>query len=655
MRKLKLLQLVSLSLVANYAFAQDILWEKSYGGKYPEYLTDAVPTSDYGFILAGSSLSNKSGNKSDNNKGDLDYWVWKMNENGDLDWQKSFGGSESDLLQSIALTNDGGFILAGVSSSNKSIDKKEDSRGMDDFWIIKLNAKGSEEWQVTIGGSFQEKLHSIKPTRDGGYIIGGSSYSEKSIATIDENGQTKGEKSTESFGNIDYWVVKIDNNGKIQWQKSFGGRYVDELRSIDTTTDGGYILGGYSNSPASGNKSNDNIGIGDYWVIKLDEKGNEQWQKTIGGNKDDQLGVVHQTYDKGYVLAGSSNSDTGEFKTKNNGEGTDFWVVKLDETGAIIWQETFNYGKFDILTSLVENPDHSLLIGGYAKGEITGNGKVGLGKPKAKKGTDDFIALKLSEKGEELWGEIVGSNGQDVLRKVVETRDGGYLLAGTASPISSLYNTSKGNSNTTKSGFGLGQGNNETVDSTVQELNSEVKNYTDDLNKEIDNTTGQVTNTVRETLGLSDDSPLRLGNNPSTNGVGLKPSSGGNNNGLAGLGNSKSNKQLPPSGDKKTNFGSHDFWVVKLRDKDKPKQEKATIEAYPNPTTEFTNVIVGYDYIDGTATIVDIAGRQLNQFEITGRTIPIDLSGLPEGIYIVNIKTDVQSDGVKVMKKGNKN
>ena len=119
--------------------AQDILWEKSYGGKQAEYLFDAIATPDYGFILAGSSVSKKSGNKTEDSRGDLDYWVWKMDEKGELDWQKNLGGIGQDLLSSIVLTNDGGFLLAGSSNSNKGFDKKDNSYGNADFWIIKLN------------------------------------------------------------------------------------------------------------------------------------------------------------------------------------------------------------------------------------------------------------------------------------------------------------------------------------------------------------------------------------------------------------------------------------------------------------------------------------------------------------------------------------
>ncbi|MGG7037057.1 MAG: T9SS C-terminal target domain-containing protein, partial [Flavobacterium sp.] len=348
----------ALCLSKSHIYSQDIVWERSYGGKHAEYLMDVQPTADYGFILAGSSLSNKTGNKTDENRGDFDYWIWKMDESGELDWQKSFGGSGSDFLQSLKNTRDGGFILAGNSNSSNVTekkgqnDKKEKSRGGDDFWIIKLDAKGNEEWQKTIGGWGQEKLKTICQTVDGGYIIGGSSSSHIS-----------GEKEENGFGNLDYWIVKLDKKGKIEWQKTFGGIYVDELRSLEQTKDLGYIVGGYSNSPKSGNKEKDNLGYGDYWVLKLDPKGEIEWQKVLGGDLDDQLSVVHQSYDGAYLLAGYSSSDATESRVIKGINGSDFWVVKLNEIGNVLWQEKYDIGDLDKLTSLVENKDHSLLLG----------------------------------------------------------------------------------------------------------------------------------------------------------------------------------------------------------------------------------------------------------------------------------------------------
>lgn len=527
-------------LCAVSAYSQDILWEKSYGGKHAEYLFDAIPTPDYGFILAGSSISNKNGNKSDDNNGDLDYWVWKMDEKGDLDWQKSFGGSGIDLLQSIKLTKDAGFILAGTSTSNKSEYKNEESKGDSDFWIIKLDAKGGEMWQKTIGGSGQEKLQSISRTNDGGYIIGGSSSSDKTEKKENEK-EDKFGKTENSRGNLDYWIVKLKSDGTIEWQKTIGGQYIDELKSIEQTKDGGYILGGYSNSPISGEKTEGNIGIGDYWIVKLDKEGLIEWQKTIGGDQDDNLYTLTQTKDGGYIAGGNSNSGATNSKSKSNASETDFWVVKLDNGGIITWQETYNYGKTDVLTSIVENGDGTFLIGGYAKSELDET-PTGLSKKSDKKGINDYIALKINDKGEEIWTQIIGSKGEDVLQRLLETRDGGYLLAGTS--------------------------------------------------------IGEV------------------------------------------------------SRDKNTNKGGSDFWVVKLKDKSKPEKIKTSLEALPNPAVTFTNVIVNFDYTDGDATLYDLNGRLLKQTKIHGEhTVPMDLSNLPTGIYIVDIRTNNGQEGIKIIKQ----
>ena len=520
--------------------AQKILWEKSLGGKHAEYLYDAIATPDYGFILAGSSLSDKNGNKDESNKGDLDYWLWKMDEKGNLEWQKSFGGNKVDLLQSVALTYDGGFILGGTSSSDKGTVKTDACKGQEDFWIIKLNAKGQEMWQKTIGGSGMEKLLSIAPTKDGGYILGGTSSSDRNDTKGIDDPYGKWENSK---GNLDYWVVKLDSKGTVEWQKTLGGKYHDELKSIHQTLDGGFILGGYSNSPVSGNKTAPNFGLGDYWVVKLNEDGNVQWQQTYGGDGDDNLFSLIPTKDGGYLLGGNSNSGATNSKSKTNKSGTDFWVIKVDAIGLIQWQDTYDFGKYDVLTSLVENKDGSFLIGGYAQSELGNKQKTTSKTVKAdKEGISDYIALKIDAEGKERWSKTVGSKGDEVLRKLLETRDGGYLLAGTSN--------------------------------------------------------GSI------------------------------------------------------SRDKKTAKGGNDFWVVKLRDKEKEEKERITLEAIPNPASSFTNVIITFEYKEGTATLYDLSGRSLQTITITGeRTVPVELNGLPQGIYVIEIKTDTEKGGVKVIKK----
>jgi hypothetical protein len=636
------------------SYSQDILWEKSYGGKNAEYLFDAQPTADYGFILAGSSLSNKTGNKTGDNNGDLDYWVWKMDEKGELDWQKSFGGSGFDLLQSIKNTRDGGFILAGTSSSNAGFQKKDTCRGVTDYWVIKLDAKGEEQWQKTIGGNGQDELLCAFQTRDGGYMLGGSSSSSPAIIETNNPNEKKGSdtkpdlyaKSEKSRGNMDYWIVKLDKDGLVQWQKTYGGEYADLLRSMEQTKDGGYILGGYSTSQQSGEKANSNNGIGDYWIIKIDDIGEIEWQKTYGGSGDNQLYVIHQTQDGGYIAGGNSNSTTP--LTSMGGSvrsGTDFWVLKMDEKGAIVWSETYDFGKVDILTSLVENKDHTYLIGGYAQNESSNSFEKAIKKDE--EGINDYIAVKISDIGEVLWDKTVGSAGEDVLRKLIETRDGGYLLAGTSNAQSA---TSKLNKLAGIADNGLP---NEQLQNATNGVNNAMKDMSNDANNAIKDNLTNGAEKINDVISKETDSRVKFGINSPVGGLNLPSLGSGNSSNESTSSNAQNEKKLPASKDKFTSFGSNDFWVVKLKDKTKPKVIKVNIEAIPNPAVTFTNIIIGYEFESGTATVVDMMGRILQQFTISSRTVPVDLSQYPDGVYVGNIKTNVGSDGVKIIKGGN--
>src|SRR4051812_33957896 len=195
--------------------------------------------------------------------------------------QRVAGGSGDDQLSRMCLTRDGGVIAGGYSSSNISGEKTENSRGNEDYWIIKFDSQQKIQYAKTIGGSDGDGLTCIQQTCDGGYILGGFSYSDKS-----------GEKTQNSRGATDYWVVKLNKSGKIEWDKTIGGNDYDYLMSLDQTKDGGYMLGGYSFSNKSGEKTQNNRGktgatsdgTSDYWVVKLDKWGNIQWDKTIGGS-----------------------------------------------------------------------------------------------------------------------------------------------------------------------------------------------------------------------------------------------------------------------------------------------------------------------------------------------------------------------------------
>ena len=203
---------VAFIFLSSFVSAQKISWQQTLGGAREEHLFDAISTYDYGVLFAGSSVSEASGNKKDGSVADLDYWLWKMSEDGKLEWQKNYGGEGNDYLYSIAYTKDGGYILGGSSDSPKGDDKATDRFGKRDYWILKLNPLGEIEWQHTYGGNADDQLTSIAQTTDGGFWVAGTSSSD-----------TSGTKKSVAIGNEDIWVLRLDARGKVLWERTPAG------------------------------------------------------------------------------------------------------------------------------------------------------------------------------------------------------------------------------------------------------------------------------------------------------------------------------------------------------------------------------------------------------------------------------------------------
>ena len=359
---------------------QTIEWQNTIGGNSIDKLESIEQTTDGGYILGGRSLSGISGDKTEANLGDRDYWIVKLNGKGKVVWQNTIGGNNGDHLASIQQTTDGGYILGGSSNSGISGDKTEANQGNWDYWVVKLDRTGQKtEWQNTIGGSSTDYLNTIQQTTDGGYILGGHSASGIS-----------GDKTETSKGYYDYWIIKLNDKGKIVWQNTIGGTSMDELASIHQTTDGGYILGGRSLSGISGDKTEANLGDRDYWIVKLDDKGKIVWQNTIGGTSDDGLWSIQQTQERRYILGGRSLSGISGDKTERGQGWEDYWVVLLDGIGNIVWQNTIGGDREDYLYSVEQTTDRGYILGGRSNSGISGD------KTEASQGASDYWVVKIN-------------------------------------------------------------------------------------------------------------------------------------------------------------------------------------------------------------------------------------------------------------------
>ncbi len=403
-----------------------IRWQKGFGGAADEWLQAVQETSDGGFVVVGTSESGVSGNKTSLGHGSSDYWVLRLNADGDELWENSFGGSGQEIVWSVQPTSDGGYVVGGSSSSEVSGNKTSVNHGGRDYWVVKLNSSGEKIWDKSFGGSGDDELRMIRQTSDGGYLLGGDAWSGVS-----------GNKTNAGFGNSDYWLVKLNEEGNKIWEKSYGGDSGDSLYVIQPTTDGGYILGGWSFSGVSGNKTSGNFGSYDYWVVKLDANGEMVWDRAFGGNDADYLWSVQPLSDGNYLLGGASQSYPSGNKTSPGfagpfGTGPDYWVVKLDALGNKVWDSSFGGDGNDTLMSLQPTGDDFLLGGSSASGLSGNKGSPNLGAF----GSFDCWVLKLDLNGNKIWEKSFGGADSDVLASLQATRTGYLLASSSASGVS---------------------------------------------------------------------------------------------------------------------------------------------------------------------------------------------------------------------------
>ena len=272
-------------------------WNKTFGTNESDYGISVQQTLDNGFIIVGSTSSY--------GVGDVDVWLIRTDNLGNEQWNRTFGGSEGDYGMSVQQTLDSGYIVVGITNSSGT--------GNPDLWLIKTDSSGNEEWNKTFGGSQWDVGLTVQQTSNGGYIIAGDTKSY-------------------GAGDSDVWLIKTDSSGNEQWNRTFGTNESDYGMSVQQTLDSGYIVAGSTNSSGTGNP--------DLWLIKTDSSGNEEWNKTFGGYNRDEGQTVQQTSDNGFIIAGATSSyGAGEM---------DVWLIKTDSSGNEEWNKTFGGNRWDV-------------------------------------------------------------------------------------------------------------------------------------------------------------------------------------------------------------------------------------------------------------------------------------------------------------------
>jgi hypothetical protein len=431
--KKKLLSIVFILALASNVNAQSSfvkIWDKRYGGFEKERVKSLLQSTDRGFLLSGFSMSDSSGDKTQNcwhepsgNYPTYDYWVVKTDSSGSKQWDKRFGGESTDILSSVEQTNDGGYILIGGSSSKINGDKSQANWDTSlystyDFWIVKINAQGTKLWDKVYGGLKDDFPNASAKTSDGGFLIGGNSWSG-----------IGGDKTQANWDTVvpitnDFWVIKIDSTGTKIWDKRYGGTDEDKLISIKRTDEGGYILGGWSASGIGGDKTQPNWGSYDYWIIKIDSAGNQLWDKRFGSVYIDRFMALEQTKDGGYILGGNSEYYASGDRTQNCLGNQDFWIVKINSAGIIQWEKVFGgAGGEDELSMIIETCGESYLIAGSSYSDSSGT------KSEDNMGVEQTWMIRIDSLGNRLWDKTIQTPGHDEECFLVQLSDQCFAMA----------------------------------------------------------------------------------------------------------------------------------------------------------------------------------------------------------------------------------
>lgn len=355
-------------LISKLGAPGQVQWTRTYGGSGVDWADHIQQTPDGGYIFAGATTSmdgDVTGFHGDSLNQAFDFWVVKLDSLGDVQWQRCLGGSADELAQQVVLSADGGYFIAGYTSSDLSGEVGA-NKGMSDCWIVKLDSAGDLLWQKTLGGTGIDGAYAIDKTFDGGCIIGGQSFSS--------DGDVGGHFGPLSNGDV--WLAKLDNQGNITWEQNYGGGGHDAAVAVRQTLDSGFIFAGNTNSqngqvsglhldvnPVTGNFTED------YWVVKTNAQGAVQWQRCLGGKGKDIGEDIVLTPDGGFLVTGISFSMDGDVTDHHtssipNTVTAEFWLAKLSHSGQLQWSKSLGGSHHDWAAAVAVRADSSYVVAG---------------------------------------------------------------------------------------------------------------------------------------------------------------------------------------------------------------------------------------------------------------------------------------------------
>jgi len=379
-----------------------LIWQRPIGSTGDDYGYCISPTSDSGFILSGGVFYSNGDAHGYHGYGDM--LLTKLTSSGAITWSKAFGGTGTEQAFSVVQTSDGGYIAAGGSTSSDGDFKI--NRGSYDLSIIKISASGVLLWSKTYGGSGTDYANNIIQTKDGGYLATGFTTSTDGDIKLNHGGQ-------------DVWVLKLNDTGSIEWQRTYGGTGNDYGSNTVQCAGGGYIIG--CNADSANGDITFNHGVSDLWAVRINDTGTIIWQKTYGGSDYDAMSQILQIADKGFIMAGYTGSYDGDVTGYYGGYG-DFWIVKTDSTGGIQWQKTYGGSGYDAANSVCIAKDSGYIVAGYTESsdqDVTDF-----------IGTDDEWVIKISPQGTLLWQKALGGGSAAAALSVCPALKGGYATVG---------------------------------------------------------------------------------------------------------------------------------------------------------------------------------------------------------------------------------